>query len=1222
MAWVALLGGATLMPASAPLQAQQSTATRPASAHALYGDQGAGGKPVSVVNDIAADLPHLTNQSLRLSGQDIIDLYNDPLFSDEAKAQVARLLDEFRKSGVGEVLVCVIPDTHQSTLNTLSGDLYKQAGLGDIYKKNGVVILVNAAVARTNEPRSVVSVQPGRGIKEVLTTAKATDLSRQHFRAHLADTTDPTRFDRALKDLSTQLIETLNAADAAGKKGEVLHRETSERGMEALVLLLLLMGGGMATLGGLHLYQRKKSFEEAAAVITEPLQAMGSNHRVTRKNIYTPSTASALLAESVQKPEPKALLRAIKEIEKNISDENRPTLLTTYRERGLANALPEVRAFAVQALHQAKLGRDEIFTPLFAQMLVEKDDSVLKALEAPLVQLSQPEDIETDEAAGPFLNAMAHEHPKVREIAISVQNHHANEKTVPRFFDRIEVEPNPSVVELLQLYLTRLATPQNRPLYLENLTTLNDHIRKPAVQGLGTLANPEDFPSLYAQFLQDDSPLLASSYEEALKKTASETHVEVLTQGLQEDERVQKTTLSVMDSLQSSQGVAPLFSYLEALTPEPNSYRVEKAQRVLERSVTDSNRPFLLSQLSAPGQPGNGRSDLRATAIDLLNKVATDADVPRLFEALEAESGSANTKALASLIPQKTKASNREALLEILQQGKRAVSRFTAAEAVEANGKPQDVPVLFNALEQESDADCVAALTHLARKWADASNRPLLLEKAQASSVVAVRSAAALALKNVASPEDLSALFSILEAETDSTVIASLLPIFQKASTPEVHPLLMGKFESPQVKVRQAAVRGLQNAATPSQVNAFFKALKAETHTELAKDIAQLIGTVSEKENRPQLLAEMSHDKPSVRMASAMGLRKCLAASDCEPLLNALEVESDPELLKEWKGLAQETLTGANKPVYLKKITSPHPQVRKLSITGLEGCAKPSDLPTLIRIWADLSQGDVKPALQSLIQKQSQSKEALIPLAALIADGQAPQSARQQGIQLLKKHQLEALSPLLQAHSNLPSGTAGNLTQELEAAVSQIGNKAKDNALPILLAYTQAPASTQTQTVATQEAVKIVSQWSAKSYDDAAILQQLTQLDKHSQTPLKQVAGQVRQKLIAKKVQDVRQLDRESNIHRRSIFRDLKALSDKAPDSDVQQAAIDTLRRLNRRLSDYESRQRANSSSSFDTGFGIGGMTGGGWSSGSGGSSSSGGSFGGSGDTGYSGGEV
>lgn len=990
LAWAAVLGGAGIA-APATVRAQAVAEQTQTSTTQVYTDRDQAGNPIKVVSS-AKDLAHINQESLKLSHQDIVDLYDNPLLSAECKKGLNILLSEFRKSGVGEMNIFVINDTDQEQMTTINGELYEQVKLGDIYKKNGVSILVNATTVREKNPkRGKINIQVGRGLNHIIFGPKATELVRENAIPHIMEGNPDLAMESLVKAIIQKLNENVKPSDplAGTPAGQApvtptgqpsippsiptnISKEDAQDYTQALVLLGLILAGavtigtgGYFAVTGINSYlAKKKKFEEDSAVIRAGFEAFGATPRLSAKSLYSPATVMGLLSGTAQQPGAASkIITALQVVDANMKPEDKPNTLPFYRDNGLSNPEPEVRIHAINHLMKNNPKRDDLFTPLMTQMLIETDDSVIKAMNKPLTDLAVATDVESTEdppKPGPFRQNLQSKNAQAREISISVMKKFANARTAGYFFDHLKAETAPNNIELLQVYLTKLATSENRDLFLTHLATdakaaNYEALKKAAVQGLGHIKNKADFQALFENFLKDESPLLAQSYEEALQNTASQANVGQLNTALTQDAiRVQNMALKLLGELKSSDSVEAVFGYFNKNVTAANAKQAEKALNVLKKSVAKENRTFLVDQLPSKKQDKAGNPQVTQAALELSEKFLSADDVTRLFDALNAEKTEGLQQQLSGLIQKNVNASNHQILVETLNNGSVEPARLIAAKSLEGIAKPADVPAIFTALASESGTqltELIQTLGHLAYQTADATNHDAVMEKLeQSTDKRAIRWGASVALTKLAVPSDLPKLFTVVAEEKDQTGENLTTAIGNAVKSGKVddacHTLLMDKLKDAKPLVRLAAAKGLHSQALPTDIPALFDAFQSEKTGDVDTKLAQVIAKKSDATNHDFLVDKLTAPLAKVRTAAANGLMKCVQPTDAATLIQDLEKETDTGVQNALKPLVQKTMVASNKSLILTKLESSSLIVRQLALEALETLGNAADLPT------------------------------------------------------------------------------------------------------------------------------------------------------------------------------------------------------------------------------------------------------------------------------------
>jgi uncharacterized membrane protein YgcG len=764
-------------PFLAPAVAQAQQPVAPAG-QTLYSDVNPQtGLPIRNVTK-ATDLPHI-NQSLN---QRIIDLMNNPLISDAAKARVLQIANKLHDDGVAELAVVVIPDTSLRSIKNLNTDLFNQISLGDRNRHNGVLVLMNAQGIRENRSIGKMAIEPGDGLMRVLSNQASVDLLKQHALPAL---------ERGNPDQA--IIQTVDAIDALLRSSKTEQAPTSSTGTQAsgggisaetgqailytLLGLALLVGGGIGTVVAFKALSDRK---QQAAMVQDGMNAIGSGYRVGVSNRFSPETFEALFASpqvdlsAASSEEQKAailqaaadrLQKAMAYVANNLwTKPNGPSrneiLSKTYLEKGLSHAFPEVREQSVATLGElGVVSPKELFTALMTQLAVEDNKAVIDAMTPVITQNAAKEDLPH------FERLLTNANPEVREIGISGLNKFADAGTPSRFFGLLGTEQNQNLIELLQVYLTRLAKADNRDLFLTQFNApANIHAKKAAIQGLGAIQNTQDFPALFTAYQANTELYLDQPYVDAVESTSAKEHLPLAHTGLKHGEsRVNNLSLSIINKHPSGSSFDPLFAYLGSKLAAGKAEALTVVPPILGKCTEAGNREFIFQQAREATD-----ARLRKVAVDVMGKVTTAANVPTFFELLDAEGDKHVQDAIFALIQREADASNRTFLLEKLSATK-PTTRLAAVSGLKTVAQSQDVPRLFTVLEGENNTEIRDALQQAIGNAANDSNCGLLFDKIQAPKP-AVRKAAALGLQKTVVVTDLPKLFGLWDNENDASV--------------------------------------------------------------------------------------------------------------------------------------------------------------------------------------------------------------------------------------------------------------------------------------------------------------------------------------------------------------------------------------------------------------------------------------------------------------------
>ncbi|MBY0402300.1 MAG: TPM domain-containing protein, partial [Cyanobacteria bacterium] len=675
----------------------------------VFTDVAPNGAKIPFVNN-AKDLPQL-KPTIK---QDVVDLMNNPLLSPAAKRDIESMIQDLRAKGVGQMSVVVIPNTQNRELNTLSTDIFNQMGIGEKGKNNGVLILVNANNMRENKsPR--MNINPGIGFEKTLSQTVTADIMLKHAAPHMKNKD----YDGAVRDVVKAVKEYLEAnqpktgvTGADGGNGSTVS-DPNAAGTGAEVILTLLAAlavtaGGVGA--GVYLHNRKKKFEEAAAIVTKPLNEMESGYKVTRANIYTAKTVEALLTTDRIRPNQHSLLSALELVEANLPPTEEATLTKTYIEKGISHASPEIRIHFINRLSKKDVAANDVdrsvLSALLAQLELEKEPKVINALGTPIIAMAGAQQVPL------FESKLSNPEPAIRQLSLGILKKFATIETPPKFFTLIETEKDNNLVELLQVYLTQLATPELRPLYLDKLTKTpagekQQAIHKAAIQGLGKIANSSDFPALFEGFKKDSALYLDKSYQEALDATVNKSQINVIQTGLEHPEaRVQLTSLALLAKFPSPYLVAPLFTYYEKVAAENNEKLAGKAGALLKKSVDSTNRVLLLNKLDASS------AGVKRLALQGLTQVAKSEDVPKLFAVLSTPDGPALAEDVQDVLNHAVDSSQRNFLESNFTAASPEV-RYAAAVGFKKIAIPQDLVKALKAYQAESTAKVEQAFAQL-----------------------------------------------------------------------------------------------------------------------------------------------------------------------------------------------------------------------------------------------------------------------------------------------------------------------------------------------------------------------------------------------------------------------------------------------------------------------------------------------------------------------------
>lgn len=161
----------------------------------------------------AADVPQI-NHDMK---QAVVDLARSPLLTPQTRQELETLLQNFNSGEAGQMAVVIIPDTHQSEINTLATNLFNEIGIGHGGKNDGAILLVNKAAVQEGRSSGRMQIVSGKGIQNHLNSEKAVSLLRQHAVPHLKKGD----YDGAVKATVQGVTEYLNDIHAKASHASV-----------------------------------------------------------------------------------------------------------------------------------------------------------------------------------------------------------------------------------------------------------------------------------------------------------------------------------------------------------------------------------------------------------------------------------------------------------------------------------------------------------------------------------------------------------------------------------------------------------------------------------------------------------------------------------------------------------------------------------------------------------------------------------------------------------------------------------------------------------------------------------------------------------------------------------------------------------------------------------------------------------------------------------------
>lgn len=708
LAGLPFVGATLLVPAAAMAAPSQApTQAQVVETGTIHPDVTPNGQYLDYVDHVS-DVAHLANNPLN---QTVFDLSRSPLLSKQTRQELESFLDNYNAGTTGQMGVVVIPDTHQNQLGSLATDIGNAMGVGHDAQDDGLLMLINAQAVRENRPSGRMFIATGSGVDDLISDAAVTDLLVKHALPHL----EKGDYDSAVRETVEAVTERLDKVNRSGRTSSTKggYRADSsdsgssipwgEVGLKALYIIsgVAAAGGlGYAGVKGLNIKRRR---EEHASSINNALTQMGSTYKAGPMNVYKIETAKNLLSKTDKQADADTMLSALSVVDANTNAKDASVLRQLYIDNGISHATPEVRIHAIKQLNITKTSR-ELFEPLMAQLAQETEQSVVDALESPLVALANETDVSK------FSAGLDARNDGVRQVSVRVMSKFFKDDMVDTFFTRLNKEDDAEVIQALNEAIVGHADEKFSKTFLDKLKSDNVNVKGTAVEALGKLTNEAYFPTLLEAFTAEKKEGLDTRYTEALsaitranKEKVSGKYTDKLYAALDTkgSQRIQEIGLSQLGILGESKHVGKLYAYLESA----DSLSPQQGIALLVSSSDKSNNALLLEKL------GHGKPNVRMASAKALGKLADPANVGTLFTALEAEKEQGIATAMSDGILGTSLSSpeNHKLLLDKLKSSHAGV-RMTAVQGLGKLADPADLKALFGAMEKEANSDIANAL--------------------------------------------------------------------------------------------------------------------------------------------------------------------------------------------------------------------------------------------------------------------------------------------------------------------------------------------------------------------------------------------------------------------------------------------------------------------------------------------------------------------------------
>ncbi len=650
------------------------------------------------------------------------------LLSDAARLQVCAKLQQFYNDGYGEMKLIIIPRTDASDLQTLGYNLFNQnLHLGNPDYNDGLLPIINAERFRDKQ-RGMMSIVPGdyyypqfnanSQLQQAVGEQALSYLDQAIAARNSGDLAAAQRYtDQAVLsaiDIFINYAKDYRNANPPVSRAEREAQEAARREEEAartaaLLQFLAMLGVGVVVVGGAgfagyQYYRRRKSLDEAVAIVSKPMVAADSPYKVTRGNVYSLQTLKHLFEDTDFVPDaqrnvnPRELLEAIDTVLEGLEaraekkqnwKEVYAQVVELFVQYGLVHDQPEIRLNTVNRMIEDGLTRDD-FEPFMTLLETETDDRVIQALMDPISKL-------TSASEAPQFRELLKNSPQagVRAVSVAVMSRYANADTLGEFLTALEREQDPGNVEILQQAITNVAQANQDGLLLANIDKAKpEKVRAAAIMALTRLAKPKHFDALYQAFTADKARGMREYYRLALLATVSKREIPTLFAALNGDTRQQEMGIALLGKLKAPESVEPLLEYLGTEDTRFPNEAIEVVVSSVQASQADRLREIIHSN-----DPKTDDVEVMTAAVKALASLNLADDLDNFFEALAKGQAPNITQMLMQAIEDSPLDRTSQKYLEkVLDGHSDSGARIAAIMALDDYGQSALDP-LFRALE-------------------------------------------------------------------------------------------------------------------------------------------------------------------------------------------------------------------------------------------------------------------------------------------------------------------------------------------------------------------------------------------------------------------------------------------------------------------------------------------------------------------------------------------
>ncbi|MBY0405011.1 MAG: hypothetical protein K2X66_14015, partial [Cyanobacteria bacterium] len=270
-----------------------------------------------------------------------------------------------------------------------------------------------------------------------------------------------------------------------------------------------------------------------------------------------------------------------------------------------------------------------------------------------------------------------------------------------------------------------------------------------------------------------------------------------------------------------------------------------------------------------------------------------------------------------------------------------------------------------------------------------------------------------------------------------------------------------------------------------------------------------------------------------------------------------------------------------------EKAASPLAELQRAAAIGINGIAKESDIPQLIKLLASNRNLEVQKILGDTLKPLASSK-SVFSLLSDVLTGEASLREKAFAAQYMSHHGVKALEPLFKAlevrelasSTATPSAEALELMKMVETSVTAIVGKDKES-LPILydrsLSKNNAAVRVSAMALAHQadQWAKLKSDKKSLVYDSHEAEMAMLRLYAQHANPILKEAGQKALKIhVDEKVKKLESLGIRGSYEKEGNFEMLEDLSENGLDPEVKQAALEAYNKLVERSERPRNRRR------------------------------------------------